>query len=50
MNNEKTMIGNSADSDDLVLDVRDLVVHYALENETVEAVNNISFSLKKGGR
>ena len=31
-----------------VLDVKDLVVHYVLENETVEAVNGVSFSLKKG--
>ncbi|MCL2392252.1 MAG: hypothetical protein FWC66_06530, partial [Oscillospiraceae bacterium] len=31
-----------------VLDVKDLVVHYVLEDETVEAVNGVSFSLKKG--
>jgi len=30
-----------------ILTVKDLVVHYILENETVEAVNGISFSLKK---
>ena len=35
-------------SDDIVLDVKDLVVHYVLEDETVEAVNGLSFSLKKG--
>ena len=34
--------------DDVVLDVRDLVVHYVLKKETVEAVNDISFSLSKG--
>lgn len=34
--------------DDIVLDVKDLVVHYVLEDETVEAVNGISISLKKG--
>ena len=31
-----------------VLEVSDLVVHYELENETVEAVNGISLRLKKG--
>ena len=31
-----------------ILDVKDLVVHYELENETVEAVNGISFQVKKG--
>ena len=31
-----------------VLEVEDLVVHYELEEETVEAVNGISFKLKKG--
>jgi len=35
-------------SDDVLLDVKDLVVHYVLEDETVEAVNGISFSLRKG--
>ena len=38
----------SRENDDIVLDVRDLVVHYVLEDETVEAVNGITFSLKKG--
>jgi peptide/nickel transport system ATP-binding protein len=27
---------------------KDLVVHYVLEKETVEAVNGISFQLRKG--
>ncbi len=31
-----------------VLEVEDLVVHYELENEVVEAVNGISFKLKPG--
>ena len=31
-----------------VLEVKDLTVHYVLEDETVEAVNDISFSLKRG--
>ena len=39
---------NTANSADTVLDVKDLVVHYVLEDETVEAVNGVSFSLKKG--
>ena len=33
---------------EVVLEVKDLVVHYELEDETVEAVNGISFSLAKG--
>ncbi len=33
---------------DIVLDIRNLVVHYVLEDETVEAVNGITLSLKKG--
>lgn len=37
----------NADSD-VVLDVKNLVVHYVLKKETVEAVNDISFTLKKG--
>ena len=41
-NNEFT-----ADSD-IVLDIKNLVVHYVLKKETVEAVNDISISLKKG--
>jgi len=35
-------------SDEVLLDIKDLVVHYVLEDETVEAVNGISLSLKKG--
>ena len=33
---------------DYVLEVEDLTVHYVTEDETVEAVNDISFSLKHG--
>ena len=33
--------------DDIVLDVKDLVVRYVLEDEIVEAVNGISINLKK---
>ena len=36
-----------ADSD-ILLDIRGLVVHYELEDETVEAVNGITLNLKKG--
>ena len=35
-------------NDEIVLDVKDLVVHYVLEDETVEAVNGVTFNLKKG--
>jgi len=34
--------------DEVVLDIKELVVHYVLEEETVEAVNGISLELKKG--
>lgn len=36
------------DLNETVLEVKDLVVHYELEGETVEAVNGISFNLKRG--
>ena len=45
MANEKASADVNAET---VLDVKDLVVHYVLEDETVEAVNGVSFSLKKG--
>ena len=44
-NNEATC-GTMDDSP--VLEVRDLIVQYVLEDETVEAVNDISFSLRRG--
>ena len=31
-----------------MLNVENLVIHYETDEEVVEAVNNISFSLKKG--
>lgn len=31
-----------------ILEVKDLVVHYEMDEEVVEAVNNVSFRLKKG--
>jgi len=40
--------GINAINEENVLEVKDLVVHYELEDETVEAVNGISFSLKPG--
>jgi peptide/nickel transport system ATP-binding protein len=54
MSNERVIskereTGNEPATDsDIVLDVKDLVVHYVLKKETVEAVNGISFSLRKG--
>ena len=35
-------------NDEVLLDVKDLVVHYVLEDETVEAVNGVNITLKKG--
>ena len=41
--------GSLAEPDcEIVLDVKDLVVRYVLEDEVVEAVNGISISLQKG--
>ena len=40
-------IMNQTKDDELVLDIKNLVVHYELEDETVEAVNDISIQLKK---
>lgn len=34
--------------DEKLLDIKNLTVHYVVEDETVEAVNNISLSLNKG--
>ena len=42
----KTTTG--APQNDLILDIRDLTVHYVLEDDCVEAVNDISLQLKKG--
>lgn len=33
---------------DIVLEIKDLVVHYETDEEVVEAVNNISFSIRRG--
>ena len=46
--NAEIMNTENDQDEDTVLSVRDLVVNYELEDETVEAVNGISFSLKKG--
>ena len=48
---ENKIISNNTaiqDDTDVVLDIQDLVVHYELEEETVEAVNDVSLRLKKG--
>ena len=39
---------NVQPEDELILDIQNLTVHYVLEDETVEAVNDISIQLKKG--
>ncbi len=33
---------------DVLLDVKNLIVHYEMDDEVVEAVNNISFNVRKG--
>ena len=52
MNNEpeKTLTATSSaqEEEGVLLDVKDLVVHYVLEDETVEAVNGVSLRLKRG--
>jgi peptide/nickel transport system ATP-binding protein len=46
--NNVTAAPNGQVNDEIVLDIKDLVVQYILEAETVEAVNGVSLSLKKG--
>ena len=48
--NENKVIEEQAavKEDDVVLEVKDLVVEYVVKKQVVEAVNGISFSLKKG--
>ena len=38
----------AASDDDVILEVKDLVVQYVVKKQVVEAVNGISFKLKKG--
>ena len=38
----------AASDDDVILEVKDLVVQYVVKKQVVEAVNGISFQLKKG--
>ena len=46
---DREMIQNeNLPQEEYVLDIQDLVVHYELEEETVEAVNGVSIRLKKG--
>lgn len=48
MENEKNKTSLESVADDVVLDIKDLVVHYVLEDSTVEAVNGINLQLRKG--
>jgi peptide/nickel transport system ATP-binding protein len=49
MNQTKNEIGSPLKQDgDIVLDVKDLVVKYVLEDSTVEAVNGVDLLLKRG--
>ena len=41
-------VAAAVNDDEVVLEVKDLVVQYVVKKQTVEAVNGISFSLKKG--
>lgn len=38
----------ATEENNLVLDIKDLTVHFVLEDETVEAVNHIDLKIKKG--
>ncbi len=42
------MADQNATTEDALLDIRNLVIHYETEDGIVEAVNNISFKLRKG--
>lgn len=46
LNESKTHPGEA--KEEIPLEVKDLVIHYVLEDETVEAVNGVSFSVKQG--
>ena len=35
-------------SNEKLLDIKDLVVHYETEDAVIEAVNNVSFEVKRG--
>lgn len=48
MNKESMTSDGLATDSDIVLNVQDLVVQYILKKEIVEAVNGVSFRLKKG--
>ena len=48
MNAQDQVVLSEQHDSEYVLEVSDLVVHYELENETVEGVNGISLRLKKG--
>jgi len=46
--NKVSATSPGSEHDDILLDVQDLVVHYVLEDETVEAVNGVTLRLRKG--
>ena len=39
---------NEERENDVLLDVKNLIVHYEMDEEVVEAVNNVSFNVKRG--
>ena len=45
---EASAASPNTSNDNMLLDIKDLVVHYVLEDETVEAVNGVTLRLHKG--
>ena len=48
MENKSTVAAAETADDDVILEVKDLVVQYVVKKQVVEAVNGISFKLRKG--
>ena len=48
MNDEKIQANAAGEQEEVLLEVKDLTVYYELEEETVKAVNGVSFGVKKG--
>ena len=48
LTNSSSTVPPVQDDREVLLDIKDLVVHYVLEDETVEAVNGVTLRLNKG--